>query len=210
VSTTTTSHSTISYCILPSLPSYEGFASDKYFIWEIGMDKIFGQYCICETRKLRNVATTLMNNALAWLKRLCESDELPKTWNDLKILMRNFFVDSSPASNLKFEIHSLEEEEAIIASPIVHNILQEVKIKQEKEQKQIHFQKGEHYCLPKISSTTTLKPMTVYFKEGENEEITHMFAASSVYIDMSPWPPPFTMTGRQDYAAALKISLSRG
>jgi hypothetical protein len=47
--------------------------------------------------------------------------------------MRNFFVDSSPAFNLNFEIHSLEEE-PIIASPIVHNILQEVKIKQENEQ----------------------------------------------------------------------------
>jgi hypothetical protein len=34
----------------------------------------------------------------------------------------NFFVNSSPAFNLNFEIHSLEEE-ATIASPIVHNIL---------------------------------------------------------------------------------------
>jgi hypothetical protein len=30
-STTTTSLSTISYCILPSLPSYDGFDSNKYF-----------------------------------------------------------------------------------------------------------------------------------------------------------------------------------
>jgi hypothetical protein len=49
--------------------------------------------------------------------------------------MRKTFVDSSPASNLNFEIHSLEEEEANIVSPIAHNILQEVEIKQEKEQK---------------------------------------------------------------------------
>jgi hypothetical protein len=49
-----------------------------------------------------------------------------------KILMRFFFVDSSPASNLNFEIHSLEKEPTI-ASPIVPNILQEVEIKQEKE-----------------------------------------------------------------------------
>jgi hypothetical protein len=48
----------------------------------------------------------------------------------------------------------LLEEEATISSPIVHNILQEVEIKQEK--KQVHFQEGEHYCLPKIFSTTTL------------------------------------------------------
>jgi hypothetical protein len=51
----------------------------------------------------------------------------------VKILMRKTFVDSSPACNLSSEIHSLEEE-ATIASPIVHNILQEVEIKQEKEQ----------------------------------------------------------------------------
>jgi hypothetical protein len=36
--------------------------------------------------------------------------------------MRKTFVDSFPVSNLNFEIYSLEEE-ATIASPIVHNIL---------------------------------------------------------------------------------------
>jgi hypothetical protein len=83
-------------------------------------------------RKLRNVVSALTNNALTWWKHLCESDELPKTWNDVKILIRKTFVDSSLASNLNFEIHSFEEEPTI-ASPIVHNILQEVEIKQEEE-----------------------------------------------------------------------------
>jgi hypothetical protein len=68
----------------------------------------------------------------------------------------------------------------------VHNILQEVEIKQEKEQKQVHFQEGEHYCLPKISSTTTLKSRIVCFQERANDEIKHMFAASGVYNEMSP------------------------
>jgi hypothetical protein len=40
-STTTKSTSTTCYCILPSLPSYDGFDSNKYFAWEIGMDKKF-------------------------------------------------------------------------------------------------------------------------------------------------------------------------
>jgi hypothetical protein len=52
------------------------------------MDKKFGQRRICERRKLRNVASALTNNTLAWWKRLCESDELSKTWNDVKILMK--------------------------------------------------------------------------------------------------------------------------
>jgi hypothetical protein len=86
------------------------------------MNEIFGQCRICDRRKLKNVASALTNNALAWWKHLCESDELPKTWNDVKILMKKTFVDSSSASDLNFEIHSLEEEPTI-ASPIVHNIL---------------------------------------------------------------------------------------
>jgi hypothetical protein len=68
----------------------------------------------------------------------------------------------------------------------MHNILQEVEIKQKKEQKHVHFQEGEQYCLPKISSTVILKARTVYFQEGENDEIMNMFTASCVYIEMSP------------------------
>jgi hypothetical protein len=56
------------------------------------MDKIFGHRHICERRKLRNVASALTNNALAWWKHLCESNELPKTWSDVKILMRIFLL----------------------------------------------------------------------------------------------------------------------
>jgi hypothetical protein len=91
VSTTTTSPCTTSYCIFPSLPFYDGFDSNKYFAWQIGMDKKFGQCRICKRRKLRNVASTLTNNELAWWKCLCESNELPKTWNNMKILIRKNF-----------------------------------------------------------------------------------------------------------------------
>jgi hypothetical protein len=48
----------------------------------------------------------------------------------------------------------------------------------------------------------------VCFQEGENDEIMHIFAALGVSIEMSPWPRPFTMMGREGYAAALKITLS--
>jgi hypothetical protein len=75
-------------------------------------------------------------------------------------------------------------------------------------EKQVHFQEGEHCCLPKIYSTVTVKPRTICFQEGENNEIKHMFAASDVYIQMSPWPPPFMMMGREGCGAALKMTLS--
>jgi hypothetical protein len=50
----------------------------------------------------------------------------------------------------------------------------------------------------------------VCFQEAENNEIMHIFAASGVYIQMTPWPPPFTIIGRQGCVAALKITLSQG
>jgi hypothetical protein len=37
-----------------------------------------------------------------------------------------------------------------------------------------------------------------------------MFVASGVYIQMSPWPPPFMMMGKQGCGAALKMTLSQG
>jgi hypothetical protein len=76
--------------------------------------------------------------------------------------------------------------------------------------KQVHFQEGEHCYLPKIYSTTTVKSRMVCFLEGENNEIMCMLAASGVYIQMSPWPLPFMMMGRQGSGAALKMTLSRG
>jgi hypothetical protein len=36
----------------------------------------------------------------------------------------------------------------------------------------------------------------------------NMFAASGVYIEMFPWPPPFMMMKRQGYAVDLKITVS--
>jgi hypothetical protein len=52
--------------------------------------------------------------------------------------------------------------------------------------KRVHFQEGEYCCLPKISSTMTLKPRLVCFQEWENDEIMDMFAALGVYIEMYP------------------------
>jgi hypothetical protein len=69
---------------------------------------------------------------------------------------------------------------------------------------------GKHR--PDIPGPTTLEdPRAGAVSPGAAlDEIMHMFAASSVYIQMSPWHPPFTMMGRQGSATALKITLSRG
>jgi hypothetical protein len=125
---------------------------------------------------------------------------LPKTWNNAKILMRKTFVDSSPASNFYFEIHSLEEEPTI-ASPIVPNILQEVDIKQEKEIVecfeevvilnvpciiQDNNDHNEHILANELDKDEVELRMT-QIQEGENAEIMHIFAAPGAYIRMALW-----------------------
>jgi hypothetical protein len=37
-----------------------------------------------------------------------------------------------------------------------------------------------------------------------------MFATPGAYIRMAPWPPPFTIMGRQGCDVILKMTLSRG
>jgi hypothetical protein len=68
-----------------------------------------------------------------------------------------------------------------------------------------------HRCILPARCRCSIHDNAVADEPGcDTDEIMHMFAASGVYIEMSPWPPPFTMMGRQGYDAALKITLSRG
>jgi hypothetical protein len=46
--------------------------------------------------------------------------------------------------------------------------------------------------------------------ETKTDEIMHIFAAPDAYIQILPWPPPFTMMERQGCGAALKATLSQG
>jgi hypothetical protein len=77
--------------------------------------------------------------------------------------------------------------------------------------KQDQFQEGE----PCTTATTTisihhLESRMTQNQERENDEIMHIFVASGVYIQMSPWPPPFTIMERQGCTVALKTTLSQG
>jgi hypothetical protein len=40
-----------------------------------------------------------------------------------------------------------------------------------------------------VTSIHHLESRMTQNQEGENDEILHMFDASGVYIQMSPWPP---------------------
>jgi hypothetical protein len=51
------------------------------------MDKIFARRRICDRRKIKIKASTLMNDALVWWNNLHDYEK-PRTWTDVKVLMR--------------------------------------------------------------------------------------------------------------------------
>jgi hypothetical protein len=99
--------------ILSSLPTYDGIDVDEYIAWELKIDNIFAQCRMCERRKIKNATSVLTNSALVWWEDLCALDK-PKTWNGLKINMRENFVQQHL------------EEAVSIAPPPMPNLLQDV------------------------------------------------------------------------------------
>jgi hypothetical protein len=90
--------STPSGSIYPSLSSFDENIAIEYYEWEISMDKIFARRHKCDRRKLKIVASTLTNDALVWWNNLHDYEK-PKTWIDVKALMRQQFVSMDDSKN---------------------------------------------------------------------------------------------------------------
>ena len=78
--------------ILSSLPTYDGIGANEYIEWETKIDNIFAQCYMCEQRKIKNALGVLRHFASTWWESLNSSDK-PHIWNDMKILMREIFVN---------------------------------------------------------------------------------------------------------------------
>jgi hypothetical protein len=202
-------------------PSYNGFNMDAYLDWEMIMDKKLAQCCMCDRRQIKIALSSLTSCPLTWWENLCVSDK-PQTWKVMKILMRvklsqhdlaehipivSSYMPTILQDNGQNKEYYMEENEVLIMS---HEML-ELSTDHAPRTSANENNKGES-C---TTATTTisihdLDSRTTQNKEGENDEIMHMLAASDVYIQISPRPLPFTMMGRQGYVAALKITLRQG
>ena len=60
-------------------PTYDGICAEKYIEWELAIDNIFSQCCICEWRKIQNATSILTDSASVWWDKLYQSDK-PRTW----------------------------------------------------------------------------------------------------------------------------------
>ena len=110
-------------------PTYDGIGADEYMEWEIAIDNIFANCFMCPRRKVNNAASVLRHSALTWWESLSPLDK-PQTWDDMKIVMRENFVNPSLAINSNDEVNHLEEESTVI-SLAMPNLLQDNVHKQE-------------------------------------------------------------------------------
>ena len=78
---------------LSCLPSYDGFDYDKYINWEIQVDQIFAQCRLCDRKMIKIATNVLKEHALLWWNNLHDHNK-PRTWLDMKILMRKQFNSS--------------------------------------------------------------------------------------------------------------------
>ena len=110
-------------------PTYDGVGADAYLEWEIAIDNIFATRCMCPRRKVKNAASVLRHSALVWWDSLSSSDK-PQTWIDMKLLMRETFVNPPPALNSYDEVQNIEVQ-YIVVSLGTPNLLQDSEQKQE-------------------------------------------------------------------------------
>jgi hypothetical protein len=97
----------VGHSILSSSPTYDGIGANEYIEWASKIDNIFAQCHICERRKIKNASGVLRHLASIWWESLSFSDK-PHTWNDMKILMREIFVNLSLVTNSYDEEHQLD------------------------------------------------------------------------------------------------------
>ena len=110
-------------------PTYDGIDTDEYIEWEFAIDNIFATRFMCPRRKVQNAASVLRGTALTQWESLRPLDK-PQTWDDMKIVMRENFVNSSLVINSNDEVTHLEEE-SIVISLVMPNLLQDNVHKQE-------------------------------------------------------------------------------
>ena len=79
-------------------PTYYGIGADEYIEWKIIIDNIYANHFMCPRRKVNNAANVLRLSALIWWKSLSPLDK-PQTWDDMKIVMRENFINPSLVIN---------------------------------------------------------------------------------------------------------------
>jgi hypothetical protein len=89
-------HQNVHNQVLVSMPPFNGhFKPDLYIEWEFKINAIFASHNFSERKKVKVAVGTFTGFATVWWSEYCRLylDYVPTTWDDLKLIMRDRFVD---------------------------------------------------------------------------------------------------------------------
>src|SRR3954469_6609376 len=78
------------------MPPFNGrFKPDLYIEWEFEINVIFASHDFSERKKVKLAVSSFTSFATVWWSEHCRlyPDYVPTTWDDLKLVMRDRFVD---------------------------------------------------------------------------------------------------------------------
>ena len=78
------------------MPPFHGrFKPDLYIEWEFNINNIFASHGFDERKKIKVAVGSFTGYALVWWSEYCRlyPNHVPTTWDDLKLVMRDRFVD---------------------------------------------------------------------------------------------------------------------
>ena len=97
--------------IIKHLSSYAGqFDPNAYINWELVLHEEFCKYDLSEEQKIVAASSVLLDYALTVWKHLCRHDIVPKTWNALKTILREYFVPEYYADYLLAKLQNLKQD----------------------------------------------------------------------------------------------------
>ena len=92
------------------MSSYAGqFDPNAYINWELVLHEEFCKYDLSEEQKIVAASSMLLDYALTVWKHLCRHDIVPKTWNALKTILREYFVPEYYADYLLAKLQNLKQ-----------------------------------------------------------------------------------------------------
>ena len=107
------------------MPPFAGkYDPDVYLNWELAVEQKFSCYDFPEDRKVRAATSEFTAFASIWWNESCRNrDNMPRTWNALKRMMRARFVPSYYARDLLNKLQRLNQ-----GSKSVEEYFQEMQI----------------------------------------------------------------------------------
>jgi hypothetical protein len=96
--------------VIQHLPLYDGkFDPKEHVTWELAVHLKFCKHNFSEEQKILAAAGVLIDYALAIWKCLSRYDKVPKIWNGLKTVLREYFVPEYYADHLLAKLQSLKQ-----------------------------------------------------------------------------------------------------